>query len=49
MGAWQVGEGDEALLLERFSSVAKIFQALPRDSQTVIADINRRMGEGMAR
>lgn len=44
-----VGEGDEALLLENFFKVSKVFQALPQESQNVIDDINKRMGAGMAR
>lgn len=43
-----VGEGDEALLLEKFDAVARVFSALPAPSQEVIGDITRRMGEGMA-
>jgi len=44
-----VGEGDEALLLENFGKVSKVFQALPKHSREVIDDINKRMGAGMAR
>jgi len=43
-----VGEGDEALLLEKFDSVARVFWNLPAPSREVIADITKRMGEGMA-
>jgi len=44
-----VGEADEALLLENFFKVSKVFQALPIGSQNVIDDINKRMGAGMAK
>jgi len=44
-----VGEADEALLLEQFFQVSKVFGALPLASQHVISDINKRMGAGMAR
>eukprot|EP00602_Paraphysomonas_sp_CaronLab_P006525 CAMPEP_0185036834 /NCGR_PEP_ID=MMETSP1103-20130426/30406_1 /TAXON_ID=36769 /ORGANISM="Paraphysomonas bandaiensis, Strain Caron Lab Isolate" /LENGTH=738 /DNA_ID=CAMNT_0027574547 /DNA_START=21 /DNA_END=2234 /DNA_ORIENTATION=- len=43
-----VGEGDEATLLQEFHRVAAVFKSLPASSQIVIADITRRMGEGMA-
>jgi farnesyl-diphosphate farnesyltransferase len=43
-----VGEGDEALLLQEFYRVTKVFQSLSAASQIVISDITRRMGEGMA-
>ncbi|CAM9097039.1 unnamed protein product [Hapterophycus canaliculatus] len=49
--AWKlegVGEGDERVLLERFSSVTTVFQSLAARSQEVIADITKRMGAGMA-
>jgi farnesyl-diphosphate farnesyltransferase len=44
-----VGEGDEALLLENFFKVSKVFQALPIGSQNVIDDITKRMAAGMAK
>eukprot|EP01041_Mallomonas_annulata_P003323 gene3323-6577_t len=43
-----VGEGDERVLLQRFSCVTAIYQNLPDRSQRVISDICRRMGHGMA-
>jgi farnesyl-diphosphate farnesyltransferase len=43
-----VGEADEAVLLEQFPKCTRVFQSLPANSQVVIADITRRMGEGMA-
>jgi len=43
-----VGRGDEAELLRRFGSVARVFAGLPEASREVIADVTRRMGEGMA-
>ncbi len=42
-----VGSGDEATLLEQYDKVVRVFKALPLTSQVVIADITRRMGEGM--
>ncbi|CAM9496045.1 unnamed protein product [Ectocarpus sp. 12 AP-2014] len=49
--AWKlegVGQGDERVLLERFSSVTAVFQSLSQGSQEVISDITKRMGAGMA-
>lgn len=43
-----VGKGDEKRLLEQFDKCVSVFQSLPTTSQEVIADITRRMGEGMA-
>jgi farnesyl-diphosphate farnesyltransferase len=43
-----VGEGDEALLLEQFYRVTRVYQSLSASSQIVISDITRRMGQGMA-
>jgi farnesyl-diphosphate farnesyltransferase len=43
-----VGEGDEALLLQQFCRVSRVFNALPEASRAVIADITRAMGAGMA-
>jgi len=50
-GEWSmrgVGEGDERDLLEHFWHVNRVFQALHATDRGVIADICRRMGEGMA-
>jgi farnesyl-diphosphate farnesyltransferase len=43
-----VGEGDELILLENFYKCTSVFLSLPKASQDVIADITKRMGEGMA-
>ncbi|TFJ85925.1 hypothetical protein NSK_002745 [Nannochloropsis salina CCMP1776] len=43
-----VGKGDEARLLENFDRVARVFQGLTPGMRTVIKDITRRMGAGMA-
>lgn len=43
-----VGEGHELELLQNFSKVNKVFLSLSKIDQDVIADICRRMGEGMA-
>lgn len=43
-----VGEGDEAHLLEHFYHVNRVFLELPEEERSVIADICKRMGEGMA-
>jgi farnesyl-diphosphate farnesyltransferase len=43
-----VGLGDERRLLEQFDKCVAVFQGLPVASQEVIADITKRMGEGMA-
>jgi len=40
---------DERDLLERFHYIVDVFLALKPEYQTVIADITRRMGEGMAK
>lgn len=43
-----VGAGDERVLLQQFGAVARVFQALPKESRDVISDITDRMGAGMA-
>jgi farnesyl-diphosphate farnesyltransferase len=43
-----VGEADELVLLENFHKCTSVFLSLPQASQDVIADITKRMGEGMA-
>ena len=43
-----VGEGDELILLENFYKCTSVFLSLPQASQDVIADITKRMGQGMA-
>jgi farnesyl-diphosphate farnesyltransferase len=43
-----VGEADEALLLEQYYRCNIVFNRLSKDSQAVIRDITKRMGEGMA-
>lgn len=43
-----VGEGDERRLLENYGSVLRVFRSLPAAQQEVIADITRKMGNGMA-
>lgn len=43
-----VGKGDEKLLLERFGDCVAVYKQLPSASREVIADITRRMGQGMA-
>lgn len=43
-----VGEGDEALLLEHFFHVTRVFQTLQPTVREIIRDICRRMGKGMA-
>lgn len=43
-----VGEGDEAVLLEQYYRVVNVYKGLSAASQEVIADITRKMGEGMA-
>jgi farnesyl-diphosphate farnesyltransferase len=47
-GMTGIGEGDEAVLLQQFSKVSRVFNALPETSKEVIADITRAMGAGMA-
>lgn len=42
---WQ---GDEALLLEQFYRVVRVFKSLAPGMQAVIKDITRQMGAGMA-
>jgi farnesyl-diphosphate farnesyltransferase len=43
-----VGLGDEKTLLQNYFKCVHVFKALSPASQVVIADITRRMGEGMA-
>ena len=43
-----VGEGDEAVLLEQYFRCVNVFKKLSPGSQEIIADITKRMGEGMA-
>ena len=43
-----VGEGDEEEFLSNFDKCGNVFRSLRKDSQTIIADIAKRMGEGMA-
>jgi farnesyl-diphosphate farnesyltransferase len=43
-----VGHGDERTLLEKYYFCVEVFKSLSLPSQEVIADITRRMGEGMA-
>lgn len=43
-----VGEGHEAVLLEEFWRVVRVFRTLSPSSQSIIRDITRRMGAGMA-
>jgi len=43
-----VGLGDERTLLEKYHHCVDVFKTLSPSSQEVIADITRRMGEGMA-
>jgi len=46
--AGKVGYGDEAILLVEFARVTRVFWSLPAAQQDVIADITRKMGDGMA-
>lgn len=43
-----VGEGDERVLLQKFGAVVRVFKLLPPESRSVISDITRDMGAGMA-
>ena len=43
-----VGEADEKVLLEQFYRCQNVFKSLPPKSREIIADIARRMGNGMA-
>jgi farnesyl-diphosphate farnesyltransferase len=43
-----VGEGDEKVLLEQFFKCNAVYLSLSKASQEVIADITKRMGQGMA-
>jgi len=46
--AGNVGEGDEAVLLNQYDKVIRVFGVLPKVHQEVIEDICRKMGNGMA-
>mmetsp|Transcript_8266 Transcript_8266/g.19442 ORF Transcript_8266/g.19442 Transcript_8266/m.19442 type:complete len:453 (+) Transcript_8266:122-1480(+) len=46
--AGKVGHGDEAVLLVEYHRVTRVFWSLPPAQREVIADITRKMGEGMA-
>ena len=43
-----VGEADEAVLLQQYFRCVTVFKKLAPTSQEIIADITKRMGEGMA-
>ena len=43
-----VGEGDERRLLENYHRVVNVYKGLSAASQLVIADITKKMGQGMA-
>ena len=44
-----IGEGDERVLLENFGAVVRVyFDFVPEGSREAIADITRKMGNGMA-
>ena len=43
-----VGEGDEMVLLQEYYRCVTVFKGLSPGSQEVIADITKRMGQGMA-
>jgi farnesyl-diphosphate farnesyltransferase len=43
-----VGEAEEKQLLEEFPKVLSVYHGLPKEDQTIIADITRQMGNGMA-
>jgi len=43
-----VGQGDEQRLLQEFPRVQRVYNALSEESKTIIADITKRMGAGMA-
>lgn len=45
---YDVGEGDELILLQQFDKVQRVFRSLPKESQVIIADITKRMAAGMA-
>lgn len=44
-----VGEGDERDFLENYSRCVNVYKKLKQPSQDVIADIAKRMGQGMAK
>lgn len=43
-----VGEAEEKQLLEEFPKVISVYKSLSKQDQTIIADITREMGNGMA-
>jgi farnesyl-diphosphate farnesyltransferase len=43
-----VGEGDEKILLQQYYHAVHVFKTLSPESQSVIQDITKRMGQGMA-
>lgn len=43
-----IGEADERVLLQEFSNVLSVFHSLPKQDQTIIAEVTRDMGNGMA-
>lgn len=43
-----VGEGDEKVLLQQFYRCVAVYKSLSLGSQEIIADITKRMGQGMA-
>jgi farnesyl-diphosphate farnesyltransferase len=43
-----VGEGDEKKLLQEFDKCARVYQRLEPAPRAVIADVTRRMADGMA-
>lgn len=43
-----VGEAEEKQLLEEFPKVLTVYHSLPKEDQTIIEDITRQMGHGMA-
>ena len=43
-----VGEGDEKTFLSQFDRCGNVFRTLSPESQEIIADITKRMGQGMA-
>lgn len=45
---FNIGKGDERRLVEEFYRVNRVFRSLPKTSQVVIADITKRMANGMA-
>ena len=43
-----VGEAEEKQLLEEFPKVLSVYHGLPKETQDIIADITKQMGNGMA-